>query len=127
MSVSADLQGVEAMRRRLRDLARSIPNEVARALYQEAQIELGEIKRRTPVDTNALRASEMVERPVVEGRDISVRLVAGGPSAPYALFVHEDLEAFHPVGQAKYMESVLMESAPHIARRIASRIDLGRV
>lgn len=27
-----------------------------------------------------------------------------GYEAEYAIYVHEDLEAFHPVGQAKYLE-----------------------
>lgn len=53
-------------------------------------------------------------------------IVAGGPSAPYAIYVHEDLEAFHKVGQAKYIESVLMESRPFMAARVAKRIDLNK-
>jgi hypothetical protein len=53
-------------------------------------------------------------------------IVAGGPAAPYAIYVHEDLEAIHPVGQAKFIESVLLESRPFMAARIAKRIDLNR-
>ncbi len=101
-------------------------NEFERALYQEAQIELTEIKKRTPVDTGALRASERIEGPTREGRRIWVTVLAGGPSAPYAFTVHEDLEAFHRTGQALYISSVLNESAPFMAERIAKRIDLNR-
>lgn len=102
------------------------PDEFARALYQEAQIELKEIKLRTPVDTGALRASEAIEGPVREGRRIYVTVVAGGPAAPYAFTVHEDLEAFHPHGEAKFIERPLQESAPYLADRIVKRIDLNR-
>ena len=48
----------------------------------------------------------------------------GGPAAGYAIYVHEDLGAFHPVGDAKFMESVLNESRPFLAKRIAARVDL---
>lgn len=102
------------------------PNEFAKALYQEAQIELKEVKRLTPVDTGALRASEHVEGPFREGRRIWVYIVAGGPSAPYAFIVHEDTEAFHKNGQAKYIEQPLAESAPYMPDRIAKRIDLNQ-
>jgi hypothetical protein len=54
-----------------------------------------------------------------------VRMAFGGPAAPYAIKVHEDLEAFHRVGQAKFLESVLLESAPHLAQRVSRRIRLG--
>lgn len=101
-----------------------LPDAFAQALYQEAQVELKEIKKLTPVDTGALRASERVEGPTREGRRIYVTIVAGGPSAPYAFIVHEDLEAFHKYGQAKYIEQPLSEALPYFPARIAKRIDM---
>lgn len=38
--------------------------------------------------------------------------VAVGYSAPYAIYVHENLQAYHPIGQAKFLEEP--------ARRLAS-------
>lgn len=108
----------------LKKLRLVAPDRFGQALYQEAQVELKEIKRLTPVDTGALRASERVEGPVREGRRIYVTIVAGGPSAPYAFIVHEDTEAFHKYGQAKFIDQPLAESAPYMAERIAKRIDL---
>lgn len=102
------------------------PDEFGRALYQEAQIEATECKKVTPVDTGALRASITVEGPVREGRRIYCTISAGGPSAPYAFYVHEDLEAFHKQGEAKYIERPLQESAPYMPDRIAKRIDLNK-
>ena len=119
--------GAGAMRKTMQRIARQAPNEFARALYQETEIEATEAKRRTPVDTGALRASIHVEGPTVTGRRISTAIVAGGPAAPYAIEVHENLEAFHKVGESKYIERPLMEAAPHLAARIARRIDLNRV
>lgn len=127
MAVAASVyRGAEAALSDLRKIKAFSPDEFARALYQEAQIELTEIKNRTPVDTGALRASERVEGPFREGRRIWVNIVAGGASVTYAFIVHEDLEAFHKQGQAKYIEQPLSESAPYLAERVAKRIDLNK-
>jgi hypothetical protein len=114
------------MRAKLRTFGRKFPDEVARALYIETEIELKEVKRRTPVDTGELRASEHVVGPIRRFRQIYTEIVAGGPAAPYAIYVHEDPDAFHKVGEWKFIESVLLESRPFMAERIAKRIDLNR-
>ena len=127
MAVELDVKGLDKVMRNLERLAQQIPNEVGRALYEEAQIEKLESMRRTPVDTGALRASHEVSHPVINGRDIEVTISVGGVSAPYAVIVHENLDAFHPVGQAKFLESTIMESRPFLAQRIAARISLERL
>lgn len=86
-----------------------------------------ESKRRVPVDTGTLRASGFVMEPERSGRNISVTLAYGGPAEGYAVVVHEDLDAFHPHGQAKYLESVLKESQPHMRARLAQRIHLNQL
>jgi hypothetical protein len=40
------------------------------------------------------------------------------------MIVHEDLDAFHKVGQAKYLESVIMESRGFIGARVARRLNI---
>ena len=117
----------EDVRRKLANLASKMPNEVGRALYQEAEIEKTESMERTPVQYGALRGSHEVGRPVQEGRDISVTIAVGGPSAPYCISVHENMEAYHKVGQAKFLESTILESRAFMANRIARRIDLNRL
>lgn len=117
------------MRAKLSRLAKRFPDEVGRALFIETEIESKEVKRRTPVDKGPLRASVHVEGPNRSGsgyRTIGTAIVAGGPSAPYAVYVHENLEAYHAVGQAKFIESVIMEVRPHMAARVARRIELNR-
>jgi hypothetical protein len=121
-------RGVDEMRAKIRQVVREHPDRVKSALYQEAQIEVTEMKRRTPVDVteNAphpgnLRNSLHVEEPEQNGRRISV-VVATGAQAPYAIYVHENPDAFHPIGQWKFMESVLDESAPHMTNRVGRRL-----
>ena len=86
-----------------------------------------EMKQRTPVDKNVLRSSGDVQSPTFDGNLIRVMLTFGGAASEYALEVHEDLEAFHRVGQAKFMESVLNESAGSMRVRVGRRIDFNRL
>lgn len=81
-----------------------------------------EAKKRTPVDTGVLRSSGFVQGPMIKDRGLEARLVFGGPAAGYAAKVHEDLAARHRVGQAKYLESVVVEHKGSFASEIAARI-----
>lgn len=103
--------------------------EAARALLEEMKIELLEAQRRTPVLTGALRDSGKVDLPQVSDQTISCQITFGTtePSSKYAIYVHEDLEAIHPTGQAKFLESVILESAPYMAQRVGRRIDLSKM
>lgn len=123
----AKMSGASEMIRTLKRIADRFPDRVGRAIYQEAQIEMTESKRRVPVDTGVLRASGMVSLPEREGRNISVTLSYGGAAEDYAIPVHENLEAHHTNGQAKYLESVLNESRQHMAERIGRRVDLNKM
>lgn len=129
----AILKGAEQMIMKLKRFAAQYPDHVAAALYQEAQIEVTEMKRRTPVDTTPraphpgnLRNSIHAEDPERRGRQISVT-IATGAQAPYAVYVHENPDAFHPIGEWKFMESVLNESRAHMPARLARRLNLNQV
>lgn len=131
--IKASLSGVSGMVASLKRIAEKYPDHVAAAIYKEAQIEATEMKKRTPVDTRPdaphpgnLRNSIHVEKPERVGKTISVT-IATGKQAPYAIFVHEDPDAHHPVGEWKFMESVLRESRPHMAARIAARVHFDKM
>lgn len=137
------LKGAAEMRAKLMRVAAQFPNRVAAAIYQEAQIEMTEAKRRTPVAVpswyidqgygkyrgvpGTLRASGFVAEPVRNGNNISVTLSFGGAASDYAIPVHEILDSIHPVGQAKFLESTLDESRPFMKARIARRLDLNNM
>jgi hypothetical protein len=95
---------------------------VARAQYIETEIDATEAKERTPVHLGNLKNSVHAIGPTTNAAgQIETAIVAGGPSAPYAIYVHEDLDAFHKVGEAKFIESVIRESRPFMKDRIAKR------
>lgn len=118
---------------KLKRFADRFPDRVAGAIYAEGGIEMTESKRRCPVDITEdaphpgqLRASGRVSKPKRFGRQIWVTLSYGGPAIDYAVHVHENPDALHPVGQWKYLESVLNESQSSMNGRIARRIHLDR-
>lgn len=121
------LVGLDKLASRLESFARRFPDEIGRALYAEAEVEMTEAKRRTPVKTGTLRGSGHVEPPRYRGREISVTMAFGGPARGYAIQVHENLGAYHPVGQAKFLESTVRESAPYLAARVSRRVRLNRM
>jgi CRISPR/Cas system-associated exonuclease Cas4 (RecB family) len=52
--------------------------------------------------------------------------VVVGYSAPYALFVHENLEAHHPVGQAKFLEQPAREFRKDMAAAVVAGLKAGQ-
>ena len=46
----------------------------------------------------------------------------GGSAAPYALVVHENLFAYHPHGQAKYLEAPVNQRARYIGDRLTEAL-----
>lgn len=120
----ARLTGGKAMRAKLQRVREKFKDRVVAALSIETEVEVTEVKRRTPVDKGPLRASVHQEGPERVGRIVTTRIVAGGPAAPYAIYVHEDMTAIHPVGQAKFIESVILESRAYMGARVARRIEL---
>jgi hypothetical protein len=132
--IRGQILGVEKVAAKLKSLAKEFPDHVAAAIYQEAQIEMTEAKRRTPVDITKdaphpgqLRASGRVSEPERKGKDITVTLSFGGAAIDYAVHVHENPDAIHPVGQWKYLESVLNESRSFMATRLARRVDFNKM
>lgn len=119
MGLEVEIKGQSSMMQRVQGMFKDFPEHVAIALRAEAEIEMTEAKHRTPVKTGVLRASGMVSGPDSQGR---VVMSFGGAAEEYAIEVHENLEMFHKNGQAKFLESVFLESLPHIADRVRSRV-----
>lgn len=58
--------------------------------------------------------------------DLEVAWRFGGPAAPYALYVHENLDAAHPRGgTAQFVTRPLSDALPHLAAAIAADVQHG--
>jgi len=113
---------VATVTKNLKKLERKNPRSVATALYQEGLELMAESMRRTPVETGTLQKTHRTALPKWRGPFVEVAIPAGGSKAPYAVPVHERLDVFHNPGQAKFLESTILESAPHLLARIGERL-----
>lgn len=99
------LMGADLLTRKLHAATGAGKQAVARALVEEAETIITASKQQyVPVDTAALKNSGFVQPRAVSESRFEVTLGFGGPAAPYAVIVHEDLTKRHTVGQAKYLE-----------------------
>lgn len=116
--VESTVTGGAELNRKLRALGPAGIQAAAGSMYRSAEKIMTDSKENyVPVDTGALRASGHVQLPEIIGDSVKVELGFGGPAGSgnhggetnvedvgYAIYVHEDPDAYHPVGQWKYLE-----------------------
>lgn len=123
----------DTVTRNLRLLADGALPEFGRAMHEEIEeIETPECAARTPVKTGDLQSTVRTTPLVLGPRTVKCGTTAGGVSSSgryvhYAVKVHEDTEAYHANGQAKFIESTYRDSAPHILARVAKRANLAKL
>lgn len=110
------------LRAKLVSIARDAPAEFGKALKEVGHEVRNASMRLTPVDTGALRASHRVEGPTGTGTMKTIAVTVGGPAAPYAWVVHENLKARHPVGQAKFLETAVQQARPRFNTMLADAL-----
>lgn len=121
------ITGMSELRSQLRGAGPKLLRQAGTATKQELEIEKREMQRRCPYKTGRMAKTHKVSDPEFTARTVKVSITAGGPEAPYTVYVHENLEAHHPHGEAKWMERVIMESKPYLVDRIGRRIDLSEL
>jgi len=120
--VTASLTGVKKLDKKLKKYTSRTLEEVAVHLNREAEGIMSQSKELVPVDTGTLRSSGHVKDAVIKGRKVQVQLGYGGAGAEYAKIVHEDLNAFHTVGMAKYLSIPYRKAVKGVAKRISVRL-----
>ena len=124
MSDGVQILGNDQLLAALERIKHSLPAQSAQALYQVAEEILTLAKEKyVPVDLGALKASGYVKR-YTDGKTFVVELGFGGPSAPYALIQHENMQYNHTTGGPKYLERPVMERAGSIGRDVADKVKL---
>ena len=128
------INGLMGLRQRIKDISAVVKFQAARALKIECDIDMLEMQRRCPVSEKgsnglppgSLRDSGYVGPAEITADGVRVQMSFGvGLPDRRAVFVENDLEAHHNIGQAKFMESVNNESRLTMPGRVAARIDLG--
>lgn len=127
-SVDFKISGHKEVGRKLQDYAERFPAAAAGALQEQMNQGLEQdVYDSTPEKTGNLRNTIRTTEPVIQGKRISCSIEAGGPDAPYALIVHEDLDAFHPVGDAKYIERPFNRAARTFGPELGTRLQVNKV
>jgi hypothetical protein len=138
MQFNFEVTGLDQVLQNLQAYGDKTVKAVPAALYQEAEGIIADSKANfVPVDLGTLRASGFVEPPDTTGSKASVTLGFGGPSAPYALVVHENPRAgktggvspsgkpykhWAATGGWKYLETPFLNWTKDGLSKIAERI-----
>lgn len=113
------IQGIPELFWNIEKETDAILKRLASTLYQEALRILEIAKSRVPVKTGALRASGKVHPPVITKNEVSVMISFGDETVTWAVPVHERMYVKHVTGQAKYLESVILEEMKGLERKLA--------
>jgi len=109
----------------------AVPGKIVPAALQAtnqfAQGVIADAKELCPVmdaphgaeEPGELKASGTVQPAEMRGSNVSCVV---GFDAPYAAFVHENLDAHHQTGQAKFLEDALKAKAPQYGPFVANAI-----
>jgi len=115
--------GIASLDARMKEAQVKAISETARALYIIGRKVMNKSVHLCPKDTGFLRGTAHVAPPVIEGQSVLVQLSYG---AEYAIYVHEILDAVHPIGQAKYLETPVLEAQSTLAADMSALLQ-GRI
>jgi len=117
MARNPDQQLREVMRS-LDDAITDVQRATQASVYKGALFLQRQVLPRIPIDTGTLRNSAFLD----SNWDPTAPMVRVGYGADYAIYVHENLKARHPVGEAKFLERALVDNAGEIRRIIRSGV-----
>lgn len=112
------IENLDRLFGKLDKLVENIEGRSAAGAFAAGLMVQAEAQRRTPVDTGNLRGSAFTRRVPEDLTPDGWATVEVGFSADYAVFVHEDMEARHAVGQAKFLESAVYDLRERIVEVI---------
>lgn len=101
---------------------KGVEDVIKKSLFAEANVVLNESKKIVPYRTRALQSSGKVEEPQRFGDRHTVEISYGGPSASYAIYVHEIPKNYNHGRQWKYLETPARAHEPKFIRNVKERI-----
>ena len=96
---------------------RAIEGRTENGMLLAAYLFLRTSRARTPVDTGNLKGGHYI----VTAKTLRGYVAELGVMADYAVPVHENMEAKHPTGQAKFMESAIEDNTEKALNIIRQR------
>lgn len=121
--IEAELEGLPRLQAKLKALREGGNVGTVQALLMVAYDIFNDSQRLCPVDTGTLRSSGNVEGPIEEDGKAVIIIGYGGAAAPYAFYVHENLDIPHdPPTQAKFLEVPFLMHVQGVSKVVADRI-----
>lgn len=119
----SNLEGMDDFVSNMRDVSRIVPEKGPKSLTELGIIIMGKAQDNTPVKTGNLRSTGTVHPVEIKDDEVSVTLSFGSEDVDYAKVVHEDLEARHTNGSAKFLEKAIVESEEYALGVIAHEMN----
>jgi hypothetical protein len=114
--MSVRVEGVEDVLNNLNSEIGKIEGKTMAGLLEAGFIVQADAQRKAPIDTGNLRGSAYTRKTIDGSMSVEV-----GFGAAYALWVHENMDSYHPTGQAKFLESALTENSGAVLDAIARK------
>jgi len=112
MAVGGSVKGLSQIKNALTQVKKEHEKKKRKALTRIGVIVKADSVKLTPIDTSNLRGSAYID---VDGS----KSVFIGYTAYYAVYVHEDLEAYHEVGEAKFLDKAIKMNQKRIIEELA--------
>lgn len=106
--------GNDKFKRNLTKASEKMIQGMIKGLRLGAAMVKRESQMRTPVDEGNLKGGHYTAVQV----NGSFAVAEIGTVADYAIYVHEDLEAYHPVGEAKFLENAMQAKKDEVINLI---------
>jgi HK97 gp10 family phage protein len=120
------ITGADEMAKKLESLGRNWRKAVKKALHQEASLVKDDAHDRTPHDEGPLRGSYDLKvtqrRHKVHGLRLLAKILVGGPSEPYAAYVHEHGPRAGGPGERHFLKNAFDAVRHTISARLSARI-----
>jgi hypothetical protein len=127
-TTTMSLSGFEEAQRQLQELQERTLEALKVGMAEEGDLLARVAQELCPIESGALVDSALVYPVEQKGDVLTCGVQFGGPSAPYAVVVHEDLEAHHPDPnrRAKFLTRAEDELSPGRSERLVRVIDRER-
>jgi hypothetical protein len=109
-AITIALEGLIETKERYHALANAsnATRALAGAIYKRESVVLALAQFLCPVRYGTLRRSGLAHLPEIAGETVTGEVSFGNSAVDYAWIVHENLQAFHKNGQAKYLETAAL-------------------
>ena len=118
-----NLTAIDSIVREINQEVANIKNRTRAGVEEAANLIKTRAQELTPIDTGALKKGayiKMIDTESGPAAEIGFAPIGSKP-AKYAVYVHEIMENYHPIGQAKFLEIAVKWSAGDVLEIIRRR------